>query len=203
MARAESLGGRALSALGIETDEEGRVRAFDALQTGADLLGQSLGTLRSGFSELFNTLASGSMSAGEAFQQFAAKTLKSLGEMSINQGIALTFQGIAALFTNPVAAPLMLAGGAGLIALGTGLGAAGAAATPAAPSTGGAAPSAARSASGASPRGDMGSGGNVTIVLSSLVPPGPRELQGLVHAQRQAGRYGLGDARMVPRQVRA
>jgi hypothetical protein len=143
------------------------------------------------------------MSAGEAFQQFAAKTLKSLGEMSINQGIALTFQGIAALFTNPVAAPLMLAGGAGLIALGTGLGAAGAAATPAAPSTGGAAPSAARSASGASPRGDMGSGGNVTIVLSSLVPPGPRELQGLVHAQRQAGRYGLGDARMVPRQVRA
>jgi hypothetical protein len=203
MARAESLGGRALSALGIETDEEGRVRAFDALQTGADLLGQSLGTLRSGFSELFNTLASGSMSAGEAFQQFAAKTLKSLGEMSINQGIALTFQGIAALFTNPVAAPLMLAGGAGLIALGTGLGAAGAAATPAPPSTGGAAPSAARSASGPSPRGDMGGGGNVTIVLSSLVPPGPRELQGLVHAQRQAGRYGLGDARMVPRQVRA
>jgi hypothetical protein len=49
----------------------------------------------------------------------------------------------------------------------------------------------------------MGGGGNVTIVLSSLVPPGPRELQGLVHAQRQAGRYGLGDARMVPRQVRA
>ena len=203
MARAESLGGRALSALGIETDEEGRVRAFDALQTGADLLGQSLGTLRSGFSELFNTLASGSMSAGEAFQQFAAKTLKSLGEMSINQGIALTFQGIAALFTNPVAAPLMLAGGAGLIALGTGLGAAGAAATPAPPSTGGAAPAAARSASGPSPRGDTGGGGNVTIVLSSLVPPGPRELQGLVHAQRQAGRYGLGDARMVPRQVRA
>lgn len=203
MARAESLGGRALSALGIETDEEGRVRAFDALQTGADLLGQSLGTLRSGFSELFNTLASGSMSAGEAFQQFAAKTLKSLGEMSINQGIALTFQGIAALFTNPVAAPLMLAGGAGLIALGTGLGAAGAAATPAPPSTGGAAPSAARSASGPSPRGDTGGGGNVTIVLSSLVPPGPRELQGLVHAQRQAGRYGLADARMVPRQVRA
>lgn len=203
MARAESLGGRALSALGIETDEEGRVRAFDALQTGADMLGQSLGTLRSGFSELFNTLASGSMSAGEAFQQFAAKTLKSLGEMSINQGIALTFQGIAALFTNPVAAPLMLAGGAGLIALGTGLGAAGAAATPAPPSTGGAAPSAARSASGPSPRGDAGGGGNVTIVLSSLVPPGPRELQGLVHAQRQAGRYGLGDARMVPRQVRA
>ena len=64
-------------------------------------------------------------------------------------------------------------------------------------------PSAARSASGPSPRGDMGGGGNVTIVLSSLVPPGPRELQGLVHAQRQAGRYGLGDARMVPRQVRA
>lgn len=203
MARAESLGGRALSALGIETDEEGRVRAFDALQTGAEMLGQSLGTLRSGFSELFNTLASGSMSAGEAFQQFAAKTLKSLGEMSINQGIALTFQGIAALFTNPVAAPLMLAGGAGLIALGTGLGAAGAAATPAPPSTGGAAPAAARSASGPSPRGDTGGGGNVTIVLSSLVPPGPRELQGLVAAQRQAGRYGLADARMVPRQVRA
>lgn len=201
--RRESLGGRALSALGIATDEEGNIPAFDALQVGADMLGQSLGTLRSGFAELFNTLASGSMSAGEAFQQFAAKTLKSLGEMSINQGIALTFQGIAALFTNPVAAPLMLAGGAGLIALGTGLGAAGAAAAPSAPPSGGAATSAARSASGVSPRSEGGGAGNVTIVLSSLVPPGPRELQGLVHAQRQAGRYGLDDARMVPRQVRA
>lgn len=203
MARAESLGGRALSALGIETDEEGRVRAFDGLQAGAEMLGQSLSTLRDGFGELFNTLAAGSMSAGEAFQQFAAKTLSSLGQMAVNKGVFYTFEGIASLFTNPVAAPLYFAAGAGLIALGAGLGAAGSAVAPRAPAGGSATPSAARSASGPSPRGDTGGAGNVTIVLSSLVPPGPRELQGLVHAQRQAGRYGLGDARMVPRQVRA
>ena len=203
MARAESLGGRALSALGIETDAEGRTPAFDMLQQGADMLGQSLSTLQSGFANLFNTLASGSMSAGEAFQQFAAKTLSSLGEMAVNKGVFYTFEGIASLFTNPVAAPGYLVAGAGLIALGAGLGAAGAAVAPTAPAGGSSAPAAARSASGASPRSDGGGAGNVTIVLSSLVPPGPRELQGLVHAQRQAGRYGIDRDRMVPRQVRA
>jgi len=203
MARAESLGGRALSALGIETDAEGRIPAFDMLQQGADMLGQSLSTLQSGFANLFNTLASGSMSAGEAFQQFAAKTLSSLGEMAVNKGVFYTFEGIASLFTNPVAAPGYLVAGAGLIALGAGLGAAGAAVAPTAPPGGSAAPAAARSASGASPRGAGEGAGNVTIVLSSLVPPGPRELQGLVNAQRQAGRYGIDRDRMVPRQVRA
>lgn len=202
-ARAESFGGRFAGALGIELDERGRVPALDIAQAGVDTLATSLASLTSGFSELFNTLAAGSMSAGEAFQQFAAKTLSSLGQMAVNKGVFYTFEGIASLFTNPVAAPLYFAAGAGLIALGAGLGAAGSAVAPRAPAGGSAAPSAARSASGASPRGDMGGGGNVTIVLSSLVPPGPRELQGLVHAQRQAGRYGLGDARMVPRQVRA
>jgi hypothetical protein len=202
-ARAESFGGRFAGALGIELDERGRVPALDIAQAGVDTLATSLASLTSGFSELFNTLAAGSMSAGEAFQQFAAKTLSSLGQMAVNKGVFYTFEGIASLFTNPVAAPLYFAAGAGLIALGAGLGAAGSAVAPRAPAGGSAAPSAARSASGPSPRGDMGGGGNVTIVLSSLVPPGPRELQGLVHAQRQAGRYGLGDARMVPRQVRA
>lgn len=201
--RKQGFAERVFRAAGIELDEEGRTSAFDGLQAGAEMLGQSLGTLRDGFGELFNTLAAGSMSAGEAFQQFAAKTLSSLGQMAVNKGVFYTFEGIASLFTNPVAAPLYFAAGAGLIALGAGLGAAGSAVAPRAPAGGSAAPSAARSASGASPRGDMGGGGNVTIVLSSLVPPGPRELQGLVHAQRQAGRYGLGDARMVPRQVRA
>lgn len=203
MARAESLGGRALSALGIETDAEGRIPAFDTLQQGADMLGQSLSTLQSGFANLFNTLAAGSMSAGEAFQQFAAKTLSSLGEMAVNKGVFYTFEGIASLFSNPVAAPTYFAAGAGLIALGVGLGAAGAAVAPSAAPGGSAAPAAARSASGASPRGAGEGAGNVTIVLSSLVPPGPRELQGLVNAQRQAGRYGIDRDRMVPRQVRA
>lgn len=199
----ESFGGRFAGALGIELDEQGRVPALDALQGGVELLQGSLQTLTSGFSQLFNTLAAGSMSAGEAFQQFAAKTLSSLGEMAVNKGVFYTFEGIASLFTNPVAAPLYFAAGAGLIALGVGLGAAGSAVAPSTgASAGSSAPAAARAASGASPRSE-GSGGNVTIVLSSLVPPGPRELQGLVHAQRQAGRYGLDDARMVPRQVRA
>ena len=201
--RQQGLAERVFRAAGIELDDEGRVPAFDGLQAGAEMLGQSLATLRDGFGELFNTLAAGSMSAGEAFQQFAAKTLSSLGQMAVNKGVFYTFEGIASLFTNPVAAPLYFAAGSGLIALGAGLGAAGGAVAPRASSGAASAPAAARSASGPSPRGDTGGGGNVTIVLSSLVPPGPRELQGLVHAQRQAGRYGLGDARMVPRQVRA
>lgn len=201
--RQQGLAERVFRAAGIELDDEGRVPAFDGLQAGAEMLGQSLGTLRDGFSELFNTLAAGSMSAAEAFQQFASKTLSSLGQMAVNKGVFYTFEGIASLFTNPVAAPTYFAAGAGLIALGVGLGAAGGAVAPRASSGAASAPAAARSASGPSPRGDTGGGGNVTIVLSSLVPPGPRELQGLVAAQRQAGRYGLADARMVPRQVRA
>lgn len=201
--RQQGFAERVFRAAGIDLDAEGRTSAFDALQSGADMLGQSLGTLRDGFGQLFNTLASGSLSAGEAFQQFAAKTLSSLGEMAVQKGVFYTFEGIASIFTNPVAAPLYFAAGAGLIALGAGLGAAGSAVAPRAPAGGSAAPSAARSASGASPRDAGGGAGNVTIVLSSLVPPGPRELQGLVAAQRQAGRYGLDNGRMVPRQVRA
>lgn len=201
--RQQGFAERVFRAAGIDLGEGGRTSAFDALQSGADMLGQSLGTLRDGFGELFNTLASGSLSAGEAFQQFAAKTLSSLGQMAVQKGVFYTFEGIASIFTNPVAAPLYFAAGAGLIALGAGLGAAGSAVAPRAPAGGSAAPSAARSASGASPRDAGGGAGNVTIVLSSLVPPGPRELQGLVAAQRQAGRYGLDNGRMVPRQVRA
>ena len=201
--RVQSFGERVLRAAGLSVDDDGRTPALDAAQSGVEMLGQALPALQAGFANLFNTLASGSLSAGEAFQQFAAKTLSSLGEMAVNKGVFYTFEGIASLFTNPVAAPGYLVAGAGLIALGAGLGAAGAAVAPSAPAGGSSAPAAARSASGASPRSDGGGAGNVTIVLSSLVPPGPRELQGLVHAQRQAGRYGIDRDRMVPRQVRA
>ncbi len=201
--RVQSFGERVLRAAGLSVDDDGRTPALDAAQSGVEMLGQALPALQAGFANLFNTLASGSMSAGEAFQQFAAKTLSSLGEMAVNKGVFYTFEGIASLFSNPVAAPTYFAAGAGLIALGVGLGAAGAAVAPSAAPGGSAAPAAARSASGASPRGAGEGAGNVTIVLSSLVPPGPRELQGLVNAQRQAGRYGIDRDRMVPRQVRA
>jgi hypothetical protein len=201
--RVQSFGERVLRAAGLSVDDDGRTPALDAAQSGVEMLGQALPALQAGFANLFNTLASGSLSAGEAFQQFAAKTLSSLGEMAVNKGVFYTFEGIASLFTNPVAAPGYLAAGAGLIALGVGLGAAGSAVAPSAAPGGSSAPAAARSASGASPRSDGGGAGNVTIVLSSLVPPGPRELQGLVNAQRQAGRYGIDRDRMVPRQVRA
>jgi len=201
--RVQSFGERVLRAAGLSVDDDGRTPALDAAQSGVEMLGQALPALQAGFANLFNTLAAGSMSAGEAFKQFAAKTLSSLGEMAVNKGVFYTFEGIASLFSNPVAAPGYLAAGAGLIALGVGLGAAGSAVAPSAAPGGSAAPAAARSASGASPRSDGGGAGNVTIVLSSLVPPGPRELQGLVNAQRQAGRYGIDRDRMVPRQVRA
>jgi hypothetical protein len=192
--RVQSFGERVLRAAGLSVDDDGRTPALDAAQSGVEMLGQALPALQAGFANLFNTLAAGSMSAGEAFQQFAAKTLSSLGEMAVNKGVFYTFEGIATTY---------FAAGAGLIALGVGLGAAGAAVAPSAAPGGSAAPAAARSASGASPRGAGEGAGNVTIVLSSLVPPGPRELQGLVNAQRQAGRYGIDRDRMVPRQVRA
>jgi hypothetical protein len=89
-----------------------------------------------------------------------------------------------------------VAAGAGLVAGVTGAAMAGAPAAAGAANT-----SSARAASGRTAPSAPESAAPVTIVVSSLVPPGPRELQGLVNAQRQAARYGID--RKAPRMVRA
>lgn len=193
--------GRLERATGLQRNEDGSL-SLDAAQMGLGLMEQSLGVLQSGFSQLWSNIADGSMTAGEAFQAFAAQSLKALGQIAINEGAAMLFKAIPAAFTSPPLAVAYGLGGAGLIALGVGLGAAGSAITPppksaasSSPSTTrGLAPRSARESSG----GEMGS---VTVVMSSLAPAGPSDAQryrsGIAHAQR----YGYGQRDTIPRRV--
>jgi len=188
MAREQSLGGRVAGSLGFGTDAEGRISPFDGMQAGAELLTGTVNSLTSGLTSLFDTLVSGSADAGTAFQAFASGLLTELGKMAVNKGLFYTFEGIAALFSAPPAAPAYFAAGAGLLALGAGLGIAGAATRPQTPAPGtdvstarGLAPRS--SNSGASTR-DLAP---VTVVMSSLVPAGPNDARRV--------RSGLDDAR--------
>lgn len=201
MAREGSLGGRVASSLGFATDDEGRIAQFDGIRAGAELLTGTVNTLTNGLTSLFDTLVSGSADAGTAFQAFASGLLTELGKMAMNKGLFYTFEGIAALFTAPPAAPLYFAAGAGLLALGAGLGIAGAATKPQVPSTA-ADTSTARSLaprsnnSGTSSR-DLAP---VTVVMSSLVPAGPGDAQRLRNGLRDARRRGFGGD-FAPRRV--
>lgn len=188
MARTESLGGRVAGSLGFGTDAEGRISPFDGMQAGAELLTGTVNSLTSGLTSLFDTLVSGSADAGTAFQAFASGLLTELGKMAVNKGLFYTFEGIAALFSAPPAAPAYFAAGAGLLALGAGLGIAGAATRPQAPAPGadvstarGLAP---RSSNSGSSMRDLAP---VTVVMSSLVPAGPNDARRV--------RSGLDDAR--------
>lgn len=203
-ARGQSVLGRVEDMAGLQRDEAGNLRPIDAASEGIGLLGKALPTLQSGFAEMWTTIADGSASAGDAVQAFAAKSLQALGQLAIQEGTAMLFKAIPAAFTAPPLAVAYGVGGAGLIALGVGLGAAGAAIKPPPASTGAASTGSARAASGMSAPRANESAAPVTIVLSSLVPPGPGELQRLVDAGSQAGRYNLDRRRdMLPRQVRA
>lgn len=200
-ARTESFGGELASALGYETDDEGRIKGLDAQKAGVGMLQSAVQTLQGNLSQLFNTIVSGSMSAADAFQLFASRTLSSLGEMAMNKGLFYTFEGVASLFSNPPAAPLYFAAGAGLLALGAGLGYAGAAIAPqSAQSTGAASTGAARAASGSS-RGSLTQeqAAPVTVVMSSLVPAGPADAQRARDGLRHARRQGFDDR--LPRRV--
>jgi hypothetical protein len=192
MAREQSLGGRVASGLGFRTDDEGRIANFDGMAAGAELLTGTVNSLTSGLSTLFDTLVSGSADAGTAFQLFASNLLSELGKMAMNKGLFYTFEGIAALFTAPPAAPAYFAAGAGLLALGAGLGIAGAATRPQVPAAGAGDASSARSLA---PRATSGGGGSrglspVTVVLSSLVPAGPGDAQRLGRGLNDARRRG-------------
>lgn len=202
MAREQSLGGRVSSALGFATNDEGRIADFNGMQAGAELLTGTVNSLTNGLTNLFDTLVSGSADAGTAFQAFASGLLTELGKMAVNKGLFYTFEGIAALFSAPPAAPLYFAAGAGLLALGAGLGIAGAATRPQTPATA-ADTSTARnlaprsSNSGASMR-DLAP---VTVVMSSLVPAGPGDAQRARNGLRDARRRGFADGNYAPRRV--
>lgn len=202
MAREQSLGGRVSSALGFATNDEGRIADFNGMQAGAELLTGTVNSLTNGLTNLFDTLVSGSADAGTAFQAFASGLLTELGKMAVNKGLFYTFEGIAALFSAPPAAPLYFAAGAGLLALGAGLGIAGAATRPQTPATA-ADTSTARnlaprsSNNGASAR-DLAP---VTVVMSSLVPAGPSDAQRARNGLRDARRRGFADGNYAPRRV--
>lgn len=198
--RRGSFGGMALEAAGTAMNDDGTVKTFDLMNDSAKMLGGTIGMLKTSVGELFSTLASGTLSAGEAFAQFGIKMLKSLGDVFINQGVGFVFQGIAALATGNPGGAVTIGAGTGMIALGAGMGGIAAVATPGASSGGAANVASSKSASGRTSGGRDTGGGNTTIVISSLVPPGPQELQGLVRASRQAGRYGM--TAPSPRQVR-
>lgn len=202
MAHEQSAAGQMEKAVGLERDEFGNAKAFDMAGGAVNALKETLPVLKSGFSEMFMAIADGSKSAGEAFQEFASKTLTALGQMSINEGIALMFKGAVALVTAPPVAPVYLAAGAGLIALGVGLGAAGAATKPSVPAPGAGA-SGTQAARGLAPRSSLGSSmgdlGAVTVVQSSLVPAGPVDAQRARDGLRTVRRQGFGDR--VPRRI--
>lgn len=201
MAREQSLGGRVAGSLGFGTDAEGRISPFDGMQAGAELLTGTVNSLTSGLTSLFDTLVSGSADAGTAFQAFASGLLTELGKMAVNKGLFYTFEGIAALFSAPPAAPAYFAAGAGLLALGAGLGIAGAATRPQAPGAGadvstarGLAP---RSSSSAASSRDLAP---VTVVMSSLVPAGPNDARRVRSGLDDARRRGFG-GNNAPRRV--
>lgn len=200
-ARTESFGGRVAAGLGFGTDDEGRIAPFNAMTEGATMLTSVVGTLTNGLTSLFDTLVTGSADAGTAFQAFASGLLTELGKMAVQKGLFYTFEGIAALFSAPPAAPLYFAAGAGLLALGAGLGLAGSAIKPQVPAPG--AGSDLGAARGLAPRSasltESSGLGGVTVVMSSLVPAGPADAQRVRDGQRHASRMGFGDR--VPRRV--
>jgi hypothetical protein len=202
MAREQSLGGRVSSALGFATNDEGRIADFDGMKAGAELLTGTVNSLTNGLTNLFDTLVSGSADAGTAFQAFASGLLTELGKMAVNKGLFYTFEGIAALFSAPPAAPLYFAAGAGLLAIGAGLGIAGAATRPQTPATAAdtstARNLAPRSNNSGSSMRDLAP---VTVVMSSLVPAGPGDAQRARNGLRDARRRGFADGNYAPRKV--
>lgn len=204
-----SVGGGMLRGLGVNGD---------ALETEARLSQGYADTIVGAYSKIGDAItrhvelvASGQETIGQAMLNGVHEVTKALAMEALPKALMETAAGIAAL-ANPITAPTAplhftaaavygsVAAGAGLVAGVTGALGAGQSAGAA---SGARATGSARAASGASPRPTQEAAAPVTIVLSSLVPPGPRELQGLVAATAQAGRYNLDRRRdMVPRAVR-
>lgn len=206
-----SLGGRVAAGLGVSTD----ALATEAKLTQgyADTITGAFGKIGDAISRHVELVASGQETIGQALLAGTFEVTKALAMEALPRALMETAAGFAAL-ANPITAataPLHFtaAGVYGAVAAGAGLvagvtGALGGASPAGAAGAGGArATGAARAASGATPRATQEQAAPVAIYLSSLVPPGPRELQGLVNATAQTGRYGIDRRGMVPRQVRA
>lgn len=205
-----SVGGGLLRGLGVNGD---------ALETEAKLSQGYADTIVGAYSKVSDAItkhielvASGQETIGQAMLNGVHEITKALAMEAFPKALMETAAGLAAL-ANPITAPTAplhftaaavygsVAAGAGLVAGVTGALGAGQSAGAGA---GARATGSARAASGASSSGSQENAPPVNIYLSSIVPPGPRELQSLVAAGAQAGRYNLDRRRdMIPRQVRA
>lgn len=202
LARSQSAGGRFGALFGIERDDQGNIKPLDGLQTGLSFAQQAIPQLTSGFAELWTSIADGSATAGDAFAAFGAKALSTLGNVAIQEGSAMLLKAIPAMIEAPPLGVAYLAGGAGLIALGVGLGAAGAAAKPQVPPvSANSDPNAARGMRSASLTSGSSELGASTVVLSSLVPAGVVDAVNARNGLRQVGRSGLDDGQRIPRRV--
>lgn len=200
-----SLGGGMLRGLGVTGDaletESKLMQGYSDMAVGA------LGKIGDAFTRHVELVLSGQETIGQALLAGTNEVSLALAREALPRSLMELAAGFAAL-ANPITAVTApahftaaaiyggVAAGAGLVAGVTGAAMAGAPAAAGAANT-----SSARAASGRTAPSAPESAAPVTIVVSSLVPPGPRELQGLVNAQRQAGRYGID--RKAPRQVRA
>lgn len=205
-----SVGGGLLRGLGVNGD---------VLETEAKLSQGYADTIVGAYSKIGDAItkhielvASGQETIGQAMLNGVHEVTKALAMEAFPKALMETAAGLAAL-ANPITAPTAplhftaaavygsVTAGAGLVAGVTGALGAGQSAGAGA---GARATGSARAASGASSSGSQENAPPVNIYLSSIVPPGPRELQSLVAAGAQAGRYNLDRRRdMIPRQVRA
>lgn len=206
MARLSTVGGRLQEGLGVTAD----FMATQARMTDgyADMAVGAFSKIGSAITEHIALVIQGKETLGEALLAGTNQVASALAAEAAPRAIMELAAGFAAL-ANPITAataPLHftafglysgIAAGAGLVSLGTGAAMAGAKA-PA-----GASGADTRRSSSLAPRSSSASSQNsgpVTIVLSSLVPPGPRELQTLSQAMKQGDRYGLN--KQSPRPVR-
>jgi hypothetical protein len=203
--RESSIEGRLASSLGVQTSSlEAEARAT---QQYADTITSAYQRMTGAITQHVEAVVTGQETIGQALLGAVADVTLALAREALPRSLMELAAGLAAL-ANPVTAataPLHFAasGVYAAIAAGAGIVGAGASAASNAMARRPAVPGVvadARAASGSSSGGGSSSGAPVTIVISSITPPGPRELSDLVRARDQAGRYGLDAPR--PREVR-
>ena len=200
-ARSESPLGQFGALFGVERDDSGNIKPLDGLQTGLNFAQQALPQLQNAFGEFWTSIASGSVTAGDAVAAFGAKTLSIVGNVAIQEGSVMMLKAIPMLIEAPPLGAAYLAGGAGLIALGVGLGAAGAAAKPQPTPSANSDSNAARGMRSASLTSGDSRLGSTTVVMASLVPTGVVDAVNARNGLRQIGRSGLDDGQRIPRRV--
>lgn len=205
--RESSIGGRVASSLGVQTSAlEAEARAT---QQYADTITSAYQRMTGAITQHVEAVVTGQETIGQALLGAVADVTLALAREALPRSLMELAAGLAAL-ANPVTAataPLHFAASGVYAAIAAGAGVVGAGASaasnamarrPAVP--GAVADARAASGSSSSSSSSSSSGAPITIVISSITPPGPRELTDLVRARDQAGRYGLDTPR--PREVR-